>query len=675
MAVINVLSPHVADLIAAGEVVERPASVIKELVENAFDAGAKNVTVEIRGGGSTYIRVTDDGCGMAPEDAGVAFLRHATSKLHDEHGLEAIGTMGFRGEALAAISAVSKIELRTRLRGSDEGTRVTLEAGDIQEMEPCGCPEGTTMTVRDIFYNTPARLKFLKSDRSESSACVNAALRCALGRPEVSVRFIRDGSEEFFSPGDGRIDSCIYTLLGRDIASTLLEVKSSGDGATVTGFTSSPSAGRGSRSAQFFFCNGRYIKSALLQSAVEQAYKNTLLTGRYPACVLYLDLSCASVDVNVHPAKTEVKFSYEKQIFDLVYHAVQLALQGEDRNAVPELSAGTRKIAEAAGAMPAAHTTPTASASTSAASKSGTLGGAVKPRADFYRSMSAADYRKTVGGGAVPMESGLRSYETHYQTRLDLSPHREDVKPQSGAQNIVAEKQSVSAAQSMPSSSAVSRSNSGFEPIFTTPAEEKNVEKPVQSVENSSVPDHKIVGEALKTYIIVEAGEELILIDKHAAHERMIFDRLCAQERSIMCQQLLAPVTLHLDGERAELIEKNAQLLSELGFEIEPFGTDDYILRGAPADMQAADAASAVEEICEKILRGKAPDPKSARDEMLHTVACKAAIKAGWDTDTEELERIAQAVLSGRVKYCPHGRPVSAVVTRKDLDKMFKRIV
>lgn len=288
MPVINILSPHVADMIAAGEVVERPASVIKELVENSIDAGAKNVTVEIQNGGATLIRVTDDGCGMAPEDAGVAFMRHATSKLRDERGLEAISTMGFRGEALAAISAVSEIELTTRRRGDREGTRVTLSAGDIQDMGPWGCPEGSTMRVSRLFYNTPARLKFLKSDRSEASACIQAALRCALGHPELSLRFIRDGKEEFFSPGDGRMDSCIYSLLGRDMARDMLKCESAMDGIALRGYVSSPAAGRGNRSAQYFYCNGRYIKSALLQSAVEQAYKNSLLTGRYPACVLYL---------------------------------------------------------------------------------------------------------------------------------------------------------------------------------------------------------------------------------------------------------------------------------------------------------------------------------------------------------------------------------------------------
>ena len=291
---IQILSPHLADLIAAGEVVERPASVVKELVENAFDAGARTVTVELRGGGATYLRVTDDGCGMAPEDAGIAFLRHATSKLHDEQGLEAIGTMGFRGEALAAISAVSHITLTTRQRGAASGTHMTLDAGDIQDMYETGCPEGTTMIVRDLFFNTPARRKFLKSDRAEGAACAAAALRCALGRPDVSVRCIRDGEEVFFSPGDNKLDSCVYSLLGRDLAMSLLPCEGEADGVRVHGFISSPAAGRGSRAQQYFFCNGRWIRSAALQAALEQAYRNTLLVGRFPACVLYVELSCAA---------------------------------------------------------------------------------------------------------------------------------------------------------------------------------------------------------------------------------------------------------------------------------------------------------------------------------------------------------------------------------------------
>ncbi len=634
MAVINILSPHVADMIAAGEVVERPASVIKELMENAFDAGAKNITVELRGGGATYIRVTDDGCGMAPEDAGIAFLRHATSKLQDEKGLESIHTMGFRGEALAAISAVSHVELSTRRKGDESGTFVTLTAGEIQDMGPTGCPEGTTMVVKDLFYNTPARLKFLKSDRAEASACVQTALRCALGRPEVSVRLIRDGKEEFFSPGDGRQDSCVYTLLGRELASTLLQCKAADGGLRVSGFVSSPSAGRGNRAAQYFFCNGRFIRSALLQAAVEQAYKNTLLTGRFPACVLYLDMGYGSVDVNVHPAKTEVKFSFEKQVFDLVYNAVRLSLEQENRTAEVVPSASTRKL--------------------------------IEPKADFYRSMSAESFRangyaveKSRGAAASAPEPvrpaapafqspGFRSPEPEKQTRMDLPP----------------------AAKAEP----ISVKGAETSPLFTR-IPEKSVENSVQNVETTQIPSYRLLGEAMKTYIILEVGEELLLIDKHAAHERMNFDRLKALDRSIMSQTLLAPLPLHLGPGDAELLEQNGQLLQELGFEIEVFGEEDYVIRAVPADIDSGDALAAVEEIFEKLRSGKAPDAQSARDEILHTVACKAAIKAGWDTSDAERRRIAEAVLSGQVKYCPHGRPVSAVLSRRDLDKMFKRIV
>lgn len=691
MAVINILSPHVADMIAAGEVVERPASVIKELMENSFDAGAKNISVEIRGGGATYIRVTDDGCGMAPEDAGVAFLRHATSKLADERGLEAIATMGFRGEALAAISAVSHIELNTRRQGDNEGTRVTLTAGDIQEMTPCGCPVGTTMVVRDIFYNTPARLKFLKSDRSEAGACSAAALRCALGRPGVSVRLIRDGSEEFFSPGDGRIDSAIYTLLGRELATSMLEVKSEDEGMKVTGFVSSPSAGRGSRNAQYFYCNGRYIRSPLLQSAVEQAYKNTLLTGRFPACVLYLDLSCASVDVNVHPAKTEVKFSYERKVFDLVYHAVFSALTNESRTAAIELSPSTRRIADAARHTPPQSPTESATGSRTAPIRA-TPGAAsgmydrtpphktVVPtaRGDFYKSMTAEEFRR--GGYA---ESGAKSCaDAPKRAGMTATPGTASVftaRTIQGAGELVMHapqepyQTHLDLAERDKSTQIDTKIPPSTEelPKFNT----QSVENSVQNVENSYKNDYKIIGEAMKTYIIVEIGEELVLIDKHAAHERMIFDRLKEQKREIMSQQLLTPITLRPGAEDAEIIEKNAALFTELGFELERFGEDAFVLRTLPADMLASDGESAVEELCDKIRHRSAPDAQSARDELLHTVACKAAIKAGWDNDERELKHVADAVLSEQVKYCPHGRPVSVTLTRRELDKLFKRIV
>ena len=626
MSVINILSPHVADLIAAGEVVERPASVVKELVENAIDAGAQNITVEIRGGGAAMVRVRDDGCGMSPEDAGVAFLRHATSKLHDERDLEAIRTMGFRGEALAAISAVSKVRLTTRQKGAESGTLVTLEAGEITAMQPVGCPDGTVMEVTELFYNTPARQKFLKSDRAETAACQAAALRCALAHPEKSFRFLRDGEEQFFSPGDGRQDSCLYALLGRAVASDMLKCAGEREGVSVSGYVSSPAAGRGSRAMQFFFCNGRAIRSQLLQAALEQAYKNSLLTGRFPACALYLALPFGSVDVNVHPAKTEVKFTDERKVFDAVYYAVLSALAGEERTKAPAAE----------------------------------LPETIRPKENFYQSMSAEDFRakgytaaeKTPSGASKVASgswrpTGLRAPDSAWQERLDLkAPISTSFEPKKPAAQ-------------------------GFE----APAGSRIVEKAVQNVEKPSLPDHKILGEAMKTYILVERGEDLILIDKHAAHERMIFDRLKSQDRAVMAQSLLTPVTLRPDAADAELIEQNAALLSSLGFEIEPFGETDFVVRALPADMDAAEVASAIEEICEKLRRGGAPKAEEARDEILHTVACKAAIKAGWDNAPEELERVTEAVLSGAVRYCPHGRPVSAVLTKKELDKLFKRIV
>lgn len=595
---IQILSPHLADLIAAGEVVERPASVVKELVENAFDAGARTVTVELRGGGATYLRVTDDGCGMTPEDAGIAFLRHATSKLHDAQGLEAIGTMGFRGEALAAISAVSHITLTTRRRGAPGGTHMTLDAGEIQDMYETGCPEGTTMIVRDLFYNTPARRKFLKTDRAEGAACAAAALRCALGRPDVSVRCIRDGEELFFSPGDNKLDSCVYSLLGRELAKTLLPCEGEVDGVRVHGFISSPAAGRGSRAQQHFFCNGRWIRSAALQAALEQAYRNTLLVGRFPACVLYVELSCAAVDVNVHPAKTEVKFSHERAVFDAVYYGARAALEAE-------------RAPAAAAPKPSVPKPEPASAPA--------------PKADPF--LPAAPSRSAAP--AAPVFSGARTY-------APAAPAEEALSYRS------------------PTASAFAA------PRVTPPPE---------------TPPARLIGEAMHTYILVEKGDTLILIDKHAAHERINFDRLRQNPADIPSQTLLEPLPFTPDESDADVLQQHGSTLAELGFTLEPFGRSDYILRGVPAQIDAGDALPALEEICAQLRHGAHTDAQAVRDEVLKTVACKAAIKAGWQTEPEELLRLADAVCAGEVKYCPHGRPVAVTLTRRELDKLFKRIV
>ena len=610
MSVINILSPHVADLIAAGEVVERPASVVKELVENAVDAGARNITVEITRGGMGSVRVTDDGAGMSPEDAGIAFLRHATSKLSDERGLEAISTLGFRGEALAAISAVSHITLLTRERGADAGTRVTLTAGEIDEMGPAGCREGTDMTVRDLFYNTPARLKFMKSDRAEGSGCVNAALRCALGHPEISVRVLKDGQEQFFSPGDGQIKSAVYSLLGREAALSFLACEGGSDGVRVEGFVSAPYAGRGSRAMQFFFLNGRHFRSATLQAALEQAYKNTMLTSRFPACVLYLTLGYGKVDVNVHPTKSEVKFTEEKKVFDAVYRAVRGALEerAERRTAEIRLSPGTQKAAETA------------------------------PRPDFYQTMTAAQFReRQQSASGAP---GQPAPAAPAQERLTL---RQEIAP--------------------------------YAPSRPVPRPEipRDVPKapPAGPAPPREAPAFRVVGEALETYIVVETGDDLLLIDKHACHERVNFDRLKAGLGPEMSQTLLTPLTWSPGAAAAELIEQNAPLLAEAGFEVERFGDDGVIVRAVPADL-AGSEISALEEILDALKTGR---PGDRRDDICHTIACKAAIKAGARSDAYELEALAARVVSGEVRYCPHGRPVSVKLTKAELDKQFKRIV
>lgn len=644
MPEIQILSPHLADLIAAGEVVERPASVVKELVENAFDAGARAVTVELRGGGATYLRVTDDGCGMAPEDAGIAFLRHATSKLHDEQGLEAIGTMGFRGEALAAISAVSHITLTTRQRGEAAGTHMTLDAGDIQDMYETGCPEGTTMIVRDLFFNTPARRKFLKSDRAEGAACAAAALRCALGRPDVSVRCIRDGEEVFFSPGDNKLDSCVYSLLGRDLAMSLLPCAGEADGVRVHGFISSPAAGRGSRAQQYFFCNGRWIKSAALQAALEQAYRNTLLVGRFPACVLYIELSCAAVDVNVHPAKTEVKFTHERAVFDAVYYGARAALEAE-KEPVATLSKTAAKpepapkadpfVPAAPKAAPAAAQHPPAPAAPTFAPARTYAPAAPAEEAVAFRSPTASAF-------AAPRVAPPPMFVTPARPAPGTPP--EPVVP-----------------VAQPAQTAIEP-----EPVFPSP-----LERAAPTAE----PPARLIGEAMHTYILVEKGETLILIDKHAAHERINFDRLRQSPADIPSQTLLEPLPFTPDASDADVLQQYGDVLAELGFTLEPFGRNDYILRGVPAQLDAADALPALEEICAQLRHGARMDAQSVRDEVLKTVACKAAIKAGWQTEPEELLRLADAVCAGEVKYCPHGRPVAVTLTRRELDKLFKRIV
>ena len=640
------LDPHVADLIAAGEVVERPASVVKELMENTIDAGAGIVTVEISAGGMTYIRVTDNGCGIAPEDAKTAFLRHATSKLRGAEGLEAIGTLGFRGEALAAIAAVSRIELLTREHGAREGVSLSLEAGEVRDISPAGCPEGTTIIVRDLFFNTPARLKFMKSDRAESSGIASTALRCALSRPEVSIRLIRDGKTEYHTPGDSRADSCIYSLFGREFSAGLLAADSSDESVAVNGFISSPSAARGNRSYQFFFVNGRPIRSLTLQAALERAYANALPSGRFPSCILYITTGFGNVDVNVHPTKTEVKFVSDKQVFDGVYYAAQSALArnsntpgaftgnaGESGAYTQSLNAPGLVDGEPGRLKIAGNPYPTARDSHAAKSTTGFKDMKVEEFRDRYRLDTSQNYNKNNGSGFNP--AGRRA--------VDVIPDAPAAQPERSG-NLPAPDEYRDLQADSPLS------------IF-------NAQPSIQL---------RVIGEALNTYIIVEYQNSLWLIDKHAAHERIHFDALNSNGFEPMSQALITPVICRHGYEGASLLLENGKFLDRLGFTVESFGDDAVAVRRIPAEIDIGETESALSEICAQLNRSGTAEPVR-RDNIFRIIACKAAIKAGKSSGVRELEALAARVMSGEVSTCPHGRPVAFELSKTMLEKWFKR--
>ncbi len=636
------LDRHVADLIAAGEVVERPASAVKELMENSIDAGAENVTVEIRSGGMAYMRITDDGSGIDPDDVETAFLRHATSKLRDARGLEAIATLGFRGEALAAISAVSRIELITCLQGCAMGRRVICQGGEIVSNDEYGCPDGTTIIVRDLFYNTPARLKFIKTDRAEGSAVSTAVMRAALSHPEVSVKYIKEGKTEFHTPGDGKIMSCMYSIFGREFAGDMLPAESDDEAVSVRGYVSSPRNVKGNRSSQYFFVNGRYIKSKTLQAALEQGYKNSLFTGRYPSCALYITISPGKVDVNVHPTKTEVKFSNEKTVFDAVYYSVLSALEKERAP--------------------------------------------VKPVSEVSEAVSPADAPPPPVKAAPPVFTGLtggRTAEPPVFEKRSGSAYKSPAGFKSSVSPAPFERRQTAAARDF---AAVSPSPyTSNPPAFSSPA--SAVKQEVLPVtDNQALPadnrvidsmppenSFRIIGEGLKTYIIVESGDSVWFIDKHAAHERMHFDRLKAQSREIMVQPLLLPVICRLSPVDVQLLMDNTEILERFGFSAEPFGQDSIAVRQIPSHIDEKDVESVISDMCAALHGGGESGISSGIDEILHTIACKAAIKAGKASSPEELGDLVAAVMSGRVRYCPHGRPVAVEFTRAALDKSFKR--
>ena len=667
MPKIQVLDSHVADLIAAGEVVERPASVAKELMENAIDAGASAVTVEITHGGMTFLRVTDNGCGIPSDQLKTAFLRHATSKLRTEYDLEAIGTLGFRGEALAAISAVSRVEVMTRTQESPLGASLTLEGGVPGAVEEVGCPLGTTMVVRDLFYNTPARLKFMKKDAAEGAAVFGMVQREALSHPEVSVKFIRDGKQELLTPGDGQLSSAVYAVLGRELALGLAPVSSSGEEMEVTGFASLPACCRASRSWQFFFVNGRQVKSRLMMAALEEAYQNQKMVGKFPACVLHLNMKHSAVDVNVHPAKTEVKFHGERAVFNAVYHAVLSALE-QDRTR-PSAVLGASRATSVPSRPPAAPQPPAAEQlrvhlAVADAARPHPRAGAPFSRGPAHR------YGFTDGSVAQ-----LRTAAPAVSEREITSPAPTDEKIS------CAPKENRDFSMEGPSKIPVEKT---VEKVDNVPVKRTDFPEKLPQAAPSCPPapampplleerPWRMAGEVLNTYILVEQGDTVVFIDKHAAHERMNFDRMKAAGYDPMSQLLLTPQVCRLSPEEQAVLLSHLTLLEEFGFFIEDFGAGAIVVRQAPSDVEVGEIEATLTEIAQKLLTTGSADPSAARDELLHTMACKGAIKGGWTTSPQELERIAQAVMSGQVKYCPHGRPVAIELTRKQLEKQFKR--
>lgn len=641
------LSSHVANLIAAGEVVERPASAVKELLENAVDAGASKVTIEIRDGGMTFLRVTDNGCGMSAEDARTAFLRHATSKLRTEEDLAAIGTMGFRGEALAAIASVSRIDLMTKTPGSLSGVKLHLDAGVITEEAEAGCPDGTTILVRDLFYNTPARMKFMKSDTVEGSRVAAAVQMQALAHPEVAFQFLRDGKQVLSTPGTGKLQDAMYCVYGRDCA-RMVAVESRWESYTLSGFVTLPTDARPSRNLQTFFVNDRPVKSKLLIAALEEAYRNQLMVGRFPGCVLHLNLPANAVDVNVHPAKTEVKFLSEKAVFDCVHYGVLGALNKKpDRPAVqfkPQPApVPPEKPTPSPEAKPAEKKEAFFRTMTAQEYKtfSAAMADAPKPRPEA----AAAAAKKIPAGGNMP----LREFVMLPQVRQAVQP------------------------EPAPSLPPLPETPKPSVPEMPVKALEPEMEQ--TALEMPKADTWRMVGELYRTYILVEEGDNAFLIDKHAAHERILFEKLKANQESISGQTLLQPVPVRLSPAAAGELLGNTALLEELGFEIEEFGENTVLARQIPMDLSEEAAVEALETLADDLLNGRRESRDTVRDTLLHTVACKAAIKAGWVSDEKELLAIAKAVMEREdLKYCPHGRPICVSLSQKMLEKQFKRI-
>lgn len=640
---INVLPKHIAELIAAGEVVERPSSIVKEIMENAIDAGADKITLEIKRGGITYIRITDNGCGIDRDNIRKAFISHATSKISTADDLNAICTLGFRGEALASIAAVSRVEVMTRGEGEEVGTRYCIEGGEETLLDDAGCPKGTTLIVRDLFYNTPARMKFLKKDVSEGNAVAAVVDRIALSHPEVSIRFIRDSKDVLFTSGDGKLENAIYKTLGKDFASTLIPCDYELEGVRVSGFISKPFNARPNRMMQYFFLNDRFIKTRTGMVALEEAYKNSIMVGKFPACVLNIHIAPGAVDVNVHPSKTEVRFANEKLIFNAVYYCAKSALQQGDtrvqanfkqkisRQFMPKPNEGRQiKIYE---------------------QQLEQVKKESRPKEDFWSKTTSEEFVKLT----EPKKAEKITFNDSSEFSLkndeepDLVPafkHVEEVRPPV------------------------------IEAVEETVPEVKEEQAVTEVEEAKPEPEpYRVIGEAFKTYILVEQGKKLLIIDKHAAHERMLFEKLRANGGDIETQMLLAPVTVTLSKEEYSAVLENLELLDKAGYRVEDFGGGMVIVSECPTAVADADLAEVVMELAGYLVNNRRELVPEKLDWIYHSTACRAAIKAGDKTSEYELEKFVEKLLNDPdIRYCPHGRPVLIEMSKYEIEKNFGRV-
>ena len=663
MGVINVLDKHVAELIAAGEVVERPASVIKELVENAIDAGAKHVTVEIKNGGTTFMRVTDDGCGFLREDVKLAFLRHATSKVREQDDLDHIATLGFRGEALASISAVSRLQLITKSAKEDTGTSYIIEGGEEKSFDDAGCPVGTTFVIRDLFYNIPARAKFLKKDVSEGNTVSNIVDKTALSHPEIAFTFVRDGKQALKTFGDGKLLSAIYAVFGREFATSLIPVDYQLDGITVSGYVSKPVNSRPNRNMQNFFINGRYVKSRTAMAALEEAFKGSIMVGKFPSCVLNLSLPFEAIDVNVHPSKIEVRFINERPVFDAVYHAAKSALLRHDdrKQAHFKDDSALREIRRSS----------TFNNAQAVFRKPGPpkVQPQIKPK-DEFNPFSDIEFSKP------NPKPKLQSLDDLHLTE-NKNPF--DVYSKQAVKNTKRE-ESYSKPQNQPlpliqkpdtPKPAVIADKPKAEEIVVT---EKPNSEPVVLYEQQK-DELKYVGELFDTYIIVEKNQkEMLLIDKHAAHERIIYEKLKAEKAGSSAQLLLTPITVTLGKSEYDAAINHLDMFSDCSFEVEDFGNSTLLVRSAPQYIEAAEVADCITEMADYISMGKNDIFTEKMDWFYHNVACRSAIKAGHKNSAQELIDIVKTLEENpQIRYCPHGRPICIVMKKSEIERQFGR--